>query len=111
MSVSNDNMKNPKEKAMLIIHNVQSVNDILNDPDWLSMTTTLGMYRNDPNFHEILRSFWTTICVSNGIMLGSTVYECLFDKLCEIYKSIGISIDKKFMEAFLDLEADDPDDL
>lgn len=29
----------------------------------------------------------------------------------KIYRSIGISIDKKFMEAFLDLEVDDPDDL
>ena len=104
-------MRDPmKQKAMLVAFNIRSLNDVLHDPVWMSMTTTLGMYRRDSHFPELLRCFWTTICMLNGVEIDSTVYDCLLDRLRDTYKGIGVEIDEEFMGAFLDFDDETDDD-
>ena len=104
-------MRDPmKQKAMLVAFNIRSLNDVLHDPVWMSMTTTLGMYRRDSHFPELLRCFWTTICMLNGVEIDSTVYDCLLDRLRDTYKGVGTEIDEEFMGAFLDFDDETDDD-
>ena len=110
MNMSYEAMRDPKkQKAMLAAFNIQSLNDVLHDPVWMSMTTTLGMYRRDSHFPEILRCYWTTICILNGVELDSTVYDCLLDRLRDTYKGVGTEIDEDFLGTFLGFD-DEPDD-
>jgi|GEM_PF-4773276 len=111
MNMNYEAMRDPKkQKAILAAFNIQSLNDVLQDPVWMSMTTTLGMHRRDSQFPEILRCFWTTTCMLNGIELDTTVYDCLLDRLRDTYKGVGVEIDKEFLGAFLDFD-DEPDDV
>lgn len=111
MNMNYEAMRDPKkQKAMLAAFNIQSLDDVLHDPVWMSMTTTLGMYRRDSHFAEILRCFWTTICMLNGIEIDSTVYDCLLDRLRDTYKGVGVEIDERFLGAFLEFD-DEADDI
>ena len=111
MNMNYEAMRDPmKQKAMLVAFNIRSLNDVLHDPVWMSMTTTLGMYRRDSHFPELLRCFWTTICMLNGVEIDSTVYDCLLDRLRDTYKGIGVEIDEEFMGAFLDFDDETDDD-
>ena len=106
-----DETREPKlTKGMLAASNIQALNDVLHDPVWQSLTTTPAMYRGDTHFPEILRCFWTTICVLNGIEIDSTVYDCLLERLRDIYGSIGVEIDREFIGALLDFD-DEPEDI
>lgn len=102
-------LNNPKtQKAALAAHSIQAWNDALQDPLWKSMTTTLQVFVNESNFMEILRSFWTTFCIFNGIEAESVVYECLSEQLSDEYKSIGVELDTRFLGQFIHF--DDADD-
>ncbi len=109
MNSNADFPKDPiKMKAVLTVHNDQMMNDVLQDPVWLSMVSTLGMYRSDQNFKEILCCFWTALCMLNGIEIGSTVYECLLDRLRNTYRDIGVKIDASIGK-YLDFDFEDDD--
>ena len=111
MNKNYDAMRAPKkQKAIRAAFNIQLLNDMLQDPLWMTMTTTLGMYRRDSNFPELLRCFWTTLCVCYGIDSNSTAYDCLLDRLRDTYKGVGVEINERFLDAFLEFDGE-PDDI
>ncbi len=110
MSNYYDFLKDPnKRKAFFFARKVQELNDVTHDQVWLIMTSALGVYRHNEYFPEILRSFWTTLCIMYGIEPGDAVYDCVFDRLFNIYRSNGMELDGKYMEEYLLGDDADPD--
>lgn len=89
-----------------------NTNPIMNDEIFTAMTTVLAIHRHSSVFPDLLRSFWTTLCVLNGIdpIVDAEKYEDALDTLCTVYAREGIKIDRDYLREYLDSIDDEDDD-
>lgn len=87
-------------------------NPIMNDEIFKAMTSVLAIHRHSSVFPELLRSFWTTLCVLNGIdpIVDAEKYEDALDTLCTVYAREGIKIDRDYLREYLDRLNDEDED-
>ncbi len=104
--------KDPEQiKAMLEERYKHRLAEMLEDPIWLAMTSVLGIHRDDVCFKEIVRCFWTTLCIINGVDYYDRVYSELLNRLCAIYRTIGVELDPVFMDMYVNTDLEPPEDL